>query len=119
MSITTAIRKYVDQAFSAVGNLSENATYRVCTAQTHNANTYELEQTFQDTLIKILVTTYSRIEIDFHPDFAVTDRKILIPAKYLDEIITGSQIITQSTTYEIISVEKDPSDSLYYVQGRA
>ena len=119
MSITTAIQKYVDQAFSALGKLSEKATYRVCTAQTHNKNTYKLEQTFQDTLIKVLVTTYNRHEIEFHPDFAVTDRKILIPAKYLDEIITGAKIITESTEYEIISVEKDPSDSLYYVQGRA
>jgi hypothetical protein len=127
MSLKTATARYVDLAFKAAESLAINATYKVCTGQSHDPQTLELIQNFAEISAVCIFTKYRRREIDFAAgEIMMTDKKILMPVKYIagtqpfsGEIVTGAQIVVESNAYEIIDVGKDPTESLYTIQGRA
>jgi len=121
MSLTAAFEMQIASAFSALGNLVKDAKYKYCSELTRDPDTYELVQSFKEIPIKCVESSYNRHEVEnSEPEIMDTDKKFLIPRKGLSvELITGAEIIIDEIPHEIIDIKKDPTGSLYTIQGRA
>ena len=127
------MERYIDAAFTALGSLVQDATYKCLSDYQHDAQTYELIQAFEEIPVRCIFTSFKRHELDSAVgDIMASDKKILIPRKYLSgevynasgelfsgEIKTGDEITSEMITFTVIDVGTDPTQATYQIQGRA
>lgn len=119
MGFKSAVQSVVNAAFNAVGDIKtdisivvndSNPTYSPSTGEITSASTaYEAQA---------VVVKYGRREIDGATVLA-TDSKIIMKRADIDTIpTTTGTIVIDGVTWNILSVSRDPSDSILEIHAR-
>lgn len=113
------IRRAIDAAYKALGELVISATYRRTTSVYNPANG-QMVKTNQDYPIKMVTGSFSNFEVD-RVIVSVGDFKGIVKSVDMPvvPILATDSVILNGKTHNIIRVLKDPSDSITTLQLRA